>query len=77
MQLGRVGQFILFNAMASFGISMSISFFMTLYLQGFTADFFNAWMSSFFMGYLIAVPSSMVFVPLVTKVMNRIVKENI
>ncbi|MBE0449235.1 MAG: DUF2798 domain-containing protein [Clostridia bacterium] len=70
MRLNKLTQFILFNALASLGISMSISFFMTLINQGMDRYFLSAWGQSFIMGYIIAVPSSMLFVPLVEKVMN-------
>lgn len=71
MRLNKVSQFILFNAMASLGISLSISFFMTWFNQGIDRHFLSAWGQSFIMGYIIAVPSSMLFVPLVEKIMDR------
>ncbi len=77
MRLNKATQFILSNALASFGISMSISFFMTLFLNGLTSDFLSLWMASFWMGYIIAVPSSMIVVPLVSQVMKVIVKNPI
>lgn len=77
MHLSKTAQFILSNVMASFGISMSISFFMTIFLNGFQNDFFSTWMSSFWMGYVIAVPSSMIFVPLVSQFMKAFVKNPI
>ncbi len=38
--------------LASFGISLSISFFMTVIYHGVTKNFLNLWAESFFIGYL-------------------------
>ena len=75
MKLGKTTQFVIYNILASFGISLSISFFMTLMLKGLSNDFFSLWFESFLMGYIIAVPSSMVVIPIVNRIMNRITSE--
>ena len=77
LHLSKITRFILSNALASLGISMSISFFMTLWSGTPTGGFLSAWMKSFVAGYIIAVPSSMIFVPIVNKLLDRLAKEQI
>ena len=59
--------------LASFGISLSISFFMTVIYHGFSGDFLGLWAESFILGYLIAVPSSMLVVTMVKRVLKKII----
>jgi len=75
MKLSKKGQFVLYNVLASFGISLSISFFMTLISNGFADGFVQTWGQSFILGYIIAVPSSMIVVPVVNRIMNRFISE--
>lgn len=74
--MSKTTEFILSNALASCGISMSISFFVTLYHNGLYSGFIGDWMQSFLLGYIIAVPSSMIFVPMVNRFMVKITKQN-
>ncbi|MDN5352266.1 MAG: hypothetical protein PWQ12_1186 [Clostridiales bacterium] len=75
MRLTKISRFILSNILASFGISMSISFFMTLWSATPPEIFLSAWIKSFGAGYVIAVPSSMVFVPVVNKLLDRVASQ--
>ncbi|MBF4692807.1 DUF2798 domain-containing protein [Fusibacter ferrireducens] len=75
MKVSKVAQFVIYNLLASFGISLSISFFMTLMTNGLSNDFLLLWFKSFVMGYMIAVPSSMAVIPVVNRIMNRIMRE--
>lgn len=75
MKMSKARQFILYNILASFGISLSISFFMTLISNGFSNNFLSLWFQSFLVGYIIAVPSSMVVIPIVNRIMTHISSE--
>ncbi|OMH33986.1 DUF2798 domain-containing protein [Motiliproteus sp. MSK22-1] len=56
------------------GLSMSaiMSFAFTAFRSGFNGSFFVAWMESFILGGIIAIPTAMVVAPLAQKLVRRI-----
>ncbi len=65
-----------------FGISMSIimsftmSFCMTLVNVGFVPHFFLIWGKSFLIGFIVALPTSALAVPISKKVVKKLTTEN-
>jgi len=48
-----------------------MSFFMLLINIGFSKIFFNAWMKSFGLGFIIALPISIIFIPIIRRGLEK------
>lgn len=66
---------IIFSCLAAIFISVPIAFFMVLINMGFTKDFFKAFINSSLVGIAISIPLANIVIPLVEKIVVKIVEE--
>ncbi len=56
-------------------MSFFISFFITVVNIGFSQVLFVAWMKSFVLGFVIALPISIIFIPMLRTYLERFVED--
>ena len=64
-----------FSCVVALFMSFFMSFFLTMFNVGFSSVFLSAWMRSFGLGFAVALPISIVFIPLIRKVLESFVEE--
>ncbi|MCJ7731557.1 DUF2798 domain-containing protein [Candidatus Bathyarchaeota archaeon] len=59
------------------GLSLSLimSFTMTVVFIGFTPMFLTAWIQGFLMGTVVSIPASLIFGPLVSRVVRYLISD--
>lgn len=65
---------ILFGLSMAFFMALAMSFIMVLINVGIVDSFFTIWMKSFAIGFVVAVPTSMIAAPLSHKLIRKIPK---
>jgi len=63
---------ILFSVVMAFFMALTMSFVMTLLNLGPVPFFMAAWMRSFAVGFLVALPVSLLMNPLIRKIVGRL-----
>jgi len=63
---------VIFSSLIALIMSFCMSFFMLLINIGFSKIFFNAWMKSFGLGFIIALPISIIFIPIIRTGLEKI-----
>lgn len=58
---------IIFGLLMAFFMAFAMSFIMVLINVGLVGAFFSIWMKSFAIGFIIAVPTSMIAAPTISK----------
>lgn len=71
--LSRRGANVLFIILMAMGMSLVMSFAMTLLHVRLDSGFVNRWMRAFLLGWLVATPTAFVVVPLVRRVTDALV----
>jgi len=66
---------VLFGALMSLGMSFSMSLVLTFVNLGFVPGFLEKWMRAFATGFVVSFPTSLVIIPLVRKIVNRLTME--
>ena len=64
-----------FGALMSLSMTFSISLVLTLVNAGVTPNFISIWAKSFFMGFIVAFPISLMVFPIVQKISNKLTEE--
>ncbi|QIB68698.1 DUF2798 domain-containing protein [Aminipila butyrica] len=75
MKINKKYRGIVFSCLAAVSISVPIAFFMVLLNYGFRSGFLIAFLKSSLVGTAISVPLANIFIPLVEKIVNKIVAE--
>ncbi len=65
---------IIFGLLMAFFMALAMSFIMVLINVGMVDAFFSIWMKSFAIGFIVAVPTSMIAAPLSQKFISQISK---
>lgn len=65
---------VIFGLLMAFFMALAMSFIMVLINVGMVNDFFPIWMKSFAIGFIVAVPTSMIAAPLSQKFISKISK---
>ncbi|MFT0157682.1 DUF2798 domain-containing protein [Tenacibaculum ascidiaceicola] len=63
---------IAFGILMAFFMALAMSFIMVLINVGMVPSFFILWMKSFLIGFLVAVPTSMIAAPVSKKLLKRL-----
>lgn len=63
---------IIFGILMAFFMALAMSFIMVLINVGMVKAFFSIWMRSFAIGFLVAVPTSMIAAPISQKFISKI-----
>ncbi len=66
---------LVFSSLLALLMSFFMSFFMTVVNIGFSQSLFVAWMKSFILVCVIALPISIVFIPMLRKYLERFVED--
>ena len=66
---------LVFSSLLALLMSFFMSFFMTVVNIGFSQVLFVAWMKSFVLGFVIALPISIIFIPMLRTYLERFVEE--
>ena len=72
MKPGERFYIVVFSALMSLGMSFVMSFTMTLINVGFSPFFFGKWMKAFLIGFLVGLPTSIVIIPAVRRILNKL-----
>jgi hypothetical protein len=70
---GKYLRDVLFGVFMSLGMSLVMSITLTLINLGLVPDFPARWLRAFLIGFAVGFPTSLVIVPLVRKIVNRLV----
>lgn len=65
---------VLFGISMAFFMALAMSFIMVLINVGLATSFFTTWMKSFAIGFLVAIPTSMIAAPISQKLIHKISK---
>lgn len=65
---------IIFGILMAFFMALAMSFIMVLINVGMVTAFFPIWMKSFAIGFIVAIPTSMVAAPISQKFIDKISK---
>jgi len=71
MKIDKKYATILFGAFMSLGMSFTMSLALTIINLGFPPEFFEKWIRAFAIGYIVSFPTSLVIIPIVKKVVNK------
>lgn len=63
---------IAFGILMAFFMALAMSFIMVLINVGMVPSFFLLWMKSFLIGFLVAVPTSMIAAPVSKKLLKKL-----
>ncbi|MDP2540030.1 DUF2798 domain-containing protein [Tenacibaculum discolor] len=63
---------IAFGILMAFFMALAMSFIMVLINVGMVPSFFILWMKSFLIGFLVAVPTSMIAAPVSKKLLKKL-----
>lgn len=74
MRLTKKQSKIVFGVLMAFFMAMAMSFIMVLINIGLVESFIPIWLKSFFIGFVVAVPTSMIAAPISNKLINLISK---
>jgi len=74
MNLSEKHRKIIFGLSMAFFMAFAMSFIMVLINVGMVNAFFLIWMKSFAIGFIVAVPTSMIAAPLSQKLIRKISK---
>jgi len=74
MNLSEIQTKIIFGILMAFFMALAMSFIMVLINVGMVAAFFPIWMKSFAIGFVVAVPTSMIAAPVSQKLISKISK---
>ena len=66
---------LVFSSLLALLMSFFMSFFMTVVNIGFSQVLFVAWMKSFVLGFVIALPISIIFIPMLRTYLERFVED--
>ncbi len=66
---------LVFSSLLALLMSFFMSFFMTVVNIGFSQSLFVAWMKSFVLGFVIALPISIIFIPMIRTYLERFVED--
>lgn len=75
MSLNEKQTKILFGILMAFFMALTMSFIMVLVNVGMGEAFFPIWMKSFCIGFLVAVPTSMIAAPISQKFLQKLTKK--
>ncbi len=56
----------------SLGTSFAMSFVLTLINLGLVPEFFERWARAFFIGFVVSLPTSMIVIPVVRRIVNKL-----
>ena len=68
-------QNVLFSVLMAFGMSLVMSFAMTVANMGFPPDFVSWWLRGLVAGFLAAVPAALVIAPIARRAAGAVFKE--
>jgi hypothetical protein len=57
------------------GLSLIMSFAMTVVFMGFALIFLNAWLQGFLVGTVVSIPASLILGPLVARIVTSLLTE--
>jgi hypothetical protein len=77
LRISRKYYSIVFAILISFVMSFFMSLAMTLVNAGFGSQFLKIWFFSLSLGFAVSLPTSMVFVPLIRKAVNRLTCDDV
>ena len=74
MKQGSKYYSLIFATLMSLGMSFTMSLTMTLLNLGLVPTFFEKWARAFIIGFSVGLPTSLVVIPLVRRITQRITK---
>jgi len=72
MKINRKYSMILFAVLMSFVMSFAMSLTLTLINLGFVPYFFEKWIRAFAVSFLVALPTSLLIVPIARKIVDKL-----
>jgi hypothetical protein len=74
MKINKKYSILLFAVLMSLGMTFSMSLALTLINVGLT-KFWEAWPPSFVIGFVVSLPTSMIIIPIVRRIMDKLVAD--
>lgn len=75
MKVSRKYSTVLFAVFMTLAMSFSMAFTMTAIMTGFTSGFFERFLGGFVIGFVVGVPTSLLVIPIVRRIVDKMTVE--